>query len=43
MRRDRSQVLKRLGRLEEVAALVAWLAVENTYVTGRTIAVDGAL
>lgn len=35
--------LKRLGRLDEIAALVAWLAVENTYVTGRTIAVDGAL
>jgi 3-oxoacyl-[acyl-carrier protein] reductase len=35
--------LKRLGKLDEVAALVAWLAVENTYVTGRTIAVDGAL
>jgi NAD(P)-dependent dehydrogenase (short-subunit alcohol dehydrogenase family) len=35
--------LKRLGRLDEVASLVAWLAVENTYVTGRTIAVDGAL
>ena len=35
--------LKRLGRLDEVASLVAWLAAENTYVTGRTIAVDGAL
>lgn len=35
--------LKRLGRPAEVAELVAWLACENTYVTGRTIAVDGAL
>jgi 3-oxoacyl-[acyl-carrier protein] reductase len=35
--------LKRLGRLEEVANLVAWLAAENTLVTGQTIVVDGAL
>ena len=35
--------LKRLGRLEEVAAVVAWLARRNTYVTGRTIGVDGGL
>jgi 3-oxoacyl-[acyl-carrier protein] reductase len=35
--------LKRLGRPEEVAELVAWLAAENTYVTGRTIALDGGL
>ena len=35
--------LKRLGRLEEVASLVAWLAAENTLVTGQTIVVDGAL
>lgn len=35
--------LKRLGRLEEVASLVAWLASENTLVTGQTIVVDGAL
>jgi len=35
--------LKRLGRAEEVAELVAWLAAENTYVTGRTIALDGGL
>jgi NAD(P)-dependent dehydrogenase (short-subunit alcohol dehydrogenase family) len=35
--------LKRLGKVSEVAELVAWLAVENTYVTGRTIALDGGL
>lgn len=35
--------LKRLGRLEEVASLVAWLATENTLITGQTIVVDGAL
>jgi 3-oxoacyl-[acyl-carrier protein] reductase len=35
--------LKRLGRLEEVASLVRWLAMENTLITGQTIVVDGAL
>src|SRR5438034_343864 len=35
--------LKRLGRLEEVANVVAWLAVENTLVTAQTIVLDGAL
>lgn len=35
--------LRRLGRPEEIAALVAWLALDNTYVTGRTILADGAL
>lgn len=34
---------KRLGRLEEVANVVAWLARDNTYVTGQTLLVDGAL
>lgn len=34
---------KRLGRLEEVAEMIAWLATDNTYVTGRTIALDGGL
>ena len=34
--------LGRLGKPEEVAALVAWLAgVENTYVSGQNIAIDG--
>ncbi len=32
----------RLGRPEEIAALVAWLAgPENTYVSGQNIAIDG--
>ena len=35
--------LKRLGRIDEVAALVAWLAIENTFVTGQTMVLDGAL
>ena len=35
--------LKRVGRLSEVAELVAWLAKHNTYVTGQTILIDGAL
>jgi NAD(P)-dependent dehydrogenase (short-subunit alcohol dehydrogenase family) len=35
--------LKRLGRVEEVVGLVAWLATENTFVTGQTVIVDGAL
>ena len=33
---------RRLGRPDEVAALVAWLAgPENTYVTGQTLVIDG--
>jgi 3-oxoacyl-[acyl-carrier protein] reductase len=35
--------LKRTGRLSEVARLVAWLALHNTYVTGQVMLVDGAL
>ena len=35
--------LKRLGRVQEVAALTSWLALENTYVTGQTLLVDGGL
>lgn len=35
--------LKRLGRFEEIAAVISWLALENTYVTGQTILADGAL
>ncbi|MFN7976213.1 MAG: SDR family oxidoreductase [Acidobacteriota bacterium] len=35
--------LKRVARFSEVAALVTWLALENTYVTGQTILLDGAL
>jgi 3-oxoacyl-[acyl-carrier protein] reductase len=33
---------RRLGRPEEVAAFVAWLAgPENTFISGQTIAIDG--
>ena len=35
--------LRRLGRVEEVASLVAWLATENTLISGQTIVVDGGL
>ena len=35
--------LKRLGTFDEVTSLVAWLALENTYVTGQTILLDGGL
>ena len=35
--------LQRLGRLSEVAGLVTWLAMENTYISGQTILVDGGL
>jgi NAD(P)-dependent dehydrogenase (short-subunit alcohol dehydrogenase family) len=34
---------KRYGRHEEVARIVAFLATENTYVTGQTLIVDGGL
>jgi NAD(P)-dependent dehydrogenase (short-subunit alcohol dehydrogenase family) len=33
----------RLGRVEEIASLVLWLASdENTYLSGQNIAIDGA-
>jgi 3-oxoacyl-[acyl-carrier protein] reductase len=35
--------LRRVGRRDEVASLVAWLALHNTYVTGQTISADGGL
>ncbi len=35
--------LKRVGRFAEIANLITWLALENTYITGQTIVVDGAL
>lgn len=35
--------MKRFGRPEDVAALVSFLALDNTYVTGRAIALDGGL
>jgi NAD(P)-dependent dehydrogenase (short-subunit alcohol dehydrogenase family) len=35
--------LKRLGEAAEVAELAAWLALENTYLTGQCILLDGGL
>ena len=35
--------LKRVGKLSEIASIVAWLARHNTYVTGRVLLADGAL
>jgi 3-oxoacyl-[acyl-carrier protein] reductase/ketoreductase RED2 len=32
-----------VGRLEEIAAIAAWLALHNTYVTGQTLLADGGL
>ena len=34
--------MRRLGRIEEIAAFVSWLAgPENTYISGQNIAIDG--
>lgn len=35
--------LKRTGTAREIAELVAWLALENTYLTGQSIVLDGGL
>ena len=35
--------LRRYGKVSEVAGLVSWLALNNTYITGQTLLVDGAL
>lgn len=35
--------LKRLGRADEVAKWVSWLALENTYMTGQVPVLDGGL
>ncbi len=34
---------QRLGRLDEAAGLICWLALHNSYVTGQTVVVDGGL
>ena len=43
MRQVAAQVpMRRLGRVEEIAAFVAWLVgPENTYISGQNIAIDG--
>ena len=43
MRQVATQIpMRRLGRAEEIAAFVAWLAgPENTYISGQNIAIDG--
>ena len=35
--------LRRLGTAAEVAAAVAWLALENTYMNGKILPVNGGL
>jgi NAD(P)-dependent dehydrogenase (short-subunit alcohol dehydrogenase family) len=35
--------LGRFGTMAEIAEVVAWLALENTYVTGQVILLDGGL
>jgi NAD(P)-dependent dehydrogenase (short-subunit alcohol dehydrogenase family) len=35
--------LKRLGKAEEVAAVIVQLALRNTYLTGQTLVIDGGL
>jgi NAD(P)-dependent dehydrogenase (short-subunit alcohol dehydrogenase family) len=35
--------LRRYGRIDEVTSVVSWLALENSYVTGQTVVVDGGL
>lgn len=35
--------LKRTGSASEIAEMVAWLALENTYLTGQSIVLDGGL
>jgi len=35
--------LRRVGRMDEIAIVVSWMALQNTYVSGQAIMVDGAL
>jgi NAD(P)-dependent dehydrogenase (short-subunit alcohol dehydrogenase family) len=35
--------LKRVGKVSEIANVITWFALHNTYVTGQSIVVDGAL
>ena len=35
--------LRRIGKAAEVAAVVTWLALENTYLSGKTLPVNGGI
>jgi 3-oxoacyl-[acyl-carrier protein] reductase len=35
--------LRRRGRVEEVASLIVWLILDNSYATGSTFVIDGGL
>lgn len=35
--------LKRFGTMREIAEVIAWFALENTYITGQSILLDGGL
>jgi 3-oxoacyl-[acyl-carrier protein] reductase len=35
--------MRRFGRPSEIASLVSWMALENTYLTAQTVLVDGGL
>lgn len=40
---DRAIPLGRKGTADEVAEMVAWLIISNTYITGQTFVIDGGL
>ncbi len=40
---QRFSALRRLGRPEEAAAAICWLALENTYMSGRVMPVNGGV
>ncbi|MBI3557131.1 MAG: SDR family oxidoreductase [Deltaproteobacteria bacterium] len=36
-------LLRRTGKMSEIAEVVAWFCLENTYITGQAVVVDGGL
>jgi 3-oxoacyl-[acyl-carrier protein] reductase len=40
---ERFSALRRLGTCEEIAAPIAWLALDNTYVSGKVFPVNGGI
>jgi NAD(P)-dependent dehydrogenase (short-subunit alcohol dehydrogenase family) len=40
---EKLSALRRLGRPEEIAAVIAFLALENDYMTGKTLAANGGI